>query len=92
MTALHGQVVKIAANSKDYINPLDITMNYSEDDSPLHLKSEFILSLFELIMGRNGIEERNAPLSTRRSVQSISLILPIPRRRKCPSWKTSMII
>lgn len=54
--ALHGQVVKIAANSTDYINPLDINMNYSEDDSPLHLKSEFILSLFELIMGKNGIE------------------------------------
>lgn len=54
--ALHGQVVKIAANSRDYINPLDIHMNYSEDDNPLHLKSEFILSLFELIMGKNGIE------------------------------------
>ena len=56
VNALHGQVVKIAANSRDYINPLDINMNYSEDDSPIHLKSEFILSLFELIMGRNGIE------------------------------------
>lgn len=54
--ALHGQVVKIAANSRDFINPLDINMNYSEDDSPLHLKSEFILSLFELILGKNGIE------------------------------------
>lgn len=56
VNALHGQVVKIAANSRDLINPLDINMNYSEDDSPLHLKSEFILSLFELILGKNGIE------------------------------------
>ena len=55
--ALGGQVIHISPNSKDYINPMDINMNYSEDDNPLGVKSDFILSLCELIMGsRDGIE------------------------------------
>ena len=49
--ALGGQVIHISPNSKDYINPMDINMNYSEDDNPLGVKSDFILSLCELIMG-----------------------------------------
>ena len=57
VNALGGQVVHISATSHDYINPLDINMDYSEDDNPLGVKSDFILSLCELIMGsRNGIE------------------------------------
>ena len=55
--ALGGQVIHISPNSKDYINPMDINMDYSDDDNPLGVKSDFILSLCELIMGsRNGIE------------------------------------
>lgn len=55
--ALGGQVIHISATSHDYINPMDINMDYSEDDNPLGVKSDFILSLCELIMGsRNGIE------------------------------------
>ncbi len=27
-----------------YVNPMDMNLNYSEDDSPLALKSDFILS------------------------------------------------
>ncbi|MCD8248660.1 MAG: ATP-binding protein, partial [Lachnospiraceae bacterium] len=54
---LGGQVIHISATSRDYINPMDINMNYSDDDNPLGVKSDFILSLCELIMGsRNGIE------------------------------------
>lgn len=55
--ALGGQVIHISASSHDYINPMDINMDYSDDDNPLGVKSDFILSLCELIMGsRNGIE------------------------------------
>ena len=50
-------VIHISATSRDYINPMDINMDYSDDDNPLGVKSDFILSLCELIMGaRNGIE------------------------------------
>ncbi|MBR0411732.1 MAG: ATP-binding protein [Eubacterium sp.] len=55
--ALGGQVIHISPTSKDYINPMDINMDYSDDDNPLGVKSDFVLSLCELIMGsRNGIE------------------------------------
>ena len=55
--ALGGQVIHISSTSKDYINPMDINLDYSDDDNPLGFKSDFILSLCELIMGsRNGIE------------------------------------
>jgi type IV secretory pathway VirB4 component len=54
---LHGQVIKISQNSADFVNPMDINANYSEDDSPLALKSDFVLSLCELIVGgKNGLE------------------------------------
>jgi hypothetical protein len=57
VNALGGQVIHISSTSRDYINPMDINLDYSDDDNPLGFKSDFILSLCELIMGsRNGIE------------------------------------
>ena len=54
---LGGQVIDISPTSDQFINPMDITLNYSEDDSPLALKSDFILSLMELIVGgKSGLE------------------------------------
>ena len=46
-----GQVIKISPTSTQYINPMDINMNYSDDDNPLALKADFILSLLELVVG-----------------------------------------
>lgn len=55
-TGFGGEVIHVSAGSKTHINPLDITMDYSDDDDPLLLKSEFILSLCELLVGgRNGL-------------------------------------
>ena len=57
VSRLGGQVVKIAPTSTDYINPMDLNLNYSEDDNPLTLKSDFILSLCELIVGgKEGLQ------------------------------------
>lgn len=54
---LGGQIIHISPSSHDYINPMDINLDYSDDDNPLGFKSDFILSLCELIMGsRSGIE------------------------------------
>lgn len=54
---LDGQVIKISPASKQYINPMDINANYSEDDNPIALKSDFILSLCELIVGgKEGLQ------------------------------------
>ena len=48
---LHGQVIHISPSSTQYINPMDINTNYSEEDNPLALKADFILSLCELVVG-----------------------------------------
>ena len=48
---LGGQVIKISPTSTDFINPMDLNLNYSDDENPLSLKSDFILSLCELIVG-----------------------------------------
>ena len=57
VTALGGQVIHISPTSHDYINPLDINLNYSEEENPLSLKSDFVLSLCELIVGgKQGLE------------------------------------
>ena len=54
---LHGQVIKIAPTSPHYINPMDLNLNYSDDENPLSLKSDFILSLCELIVGgKDGLQ------------------------------------
>ena len=56
--AFDGEVVKISADSIDYINPFDITDGYSDDEAgkqnPIAMKSEFILSMCELIISRNS--------------------------------------
>ena len=54
---LHGQVIKISPTSPHFINPMDLNLNYSDDENPLSLKSDFILSLCELIVGgKDGLQ------------------------------------
>ena len=54
---LHGQVIKLSPTGKGYdgspcyINQMDLNLDYSDNDNPLNLKSDFILSLCELIVG-----------------------------------------
>ena len=54
---LHGQVIKISPTGKGYdgkpcyINPMDLNPDYSDEENPLSLKSDFLLSLCELIVG-----------------------------------------
>ena len=57
VNALRGQVIHISPNSKQYVNPMDINLNYSDDESPVSLKADFVLSLLELIIGsKTGLE------------------------------------
>lgn len=44
-------VIDISPNSTNYINPMDINLDYSDDENPITLKSDFILSLCDLIIG-----------------------------------------
>ena len=46
-----GQIIDISPNSTNYINPMDINLDYSDDENPITLKSDFVLSLCDLIIG-----------------------------------------
>ena len=48
---LHGQVIKISPTSKQYVNPMDLNLDYSDDDNPLSLKVDFILSFCDIVVG-----------------------------------------
>jgi len=55
--ALHGQVVRLATNSKDYLNPMDIQLSHRDDKDALKLKSDFLITLCDLIAGgKDGLE------------------------------------
>ena len=52
-----GQIIKISPSSPQYVNPMDINLNYSEEDNPVALKADFILSLCELVVGgKEGLQ------------------------------------
>ena len=50
-----GEVIKVSAKSQDYLNPLDINMNYGDGDAPLKDKANFIMSMLELVVGGSGL-------------------------------------
>jgi len=80
---LNGQVVKISPTSTDYVNPMDINLNYSEDESPLSLKSDFILSLCELIVGgKEGLQPVEKSIIDRcvRLIYTDYLADPVPEK------------
>lgn len=80
--AFNGQVVRISPTSHD-INPMDINTNYADDDDPLSLKSDFILSLCELVVGgKNGLEPVEKTIIDRcvRLVYQDYLADPVPEK------------
>lgn len=48
---LQGEVIKISPNSKDFINPLDISLEYGEGENPISFKSDFVIDLMGMIAG-----------------------------------------
>ena len=82
---LGGQVIDISPTSDQFINPMDLTPNYSEDDNPLTLKSDFILSLMELIVGgKAGLEPVEKTIVDRCVHMVYREYLQDPRPEKMP--------
>ncbi len=80
-----GQVIKIAPISDQYINPMDINMNYSDDDNPIALKADFILSLCELIVGgKEGLKPVEKTVIDRCIHQIYNRYFEDPRPEKMP--------
>ncbi len=55
VSAMNGSTIYVGPSSKNYINPLDMSKDYSDDESPLVMKSDFILSFCECLVGKQGL-------------------------------------
>ena len=55
MKALHGEVINISSTSNNHINALDLNKDYGDGANPVILKSEFILSLCEQLIGKSNL-------------------------------------
>ena len=49
--ALGGEVIQISATSDTHINALDMDRSYGDERNPIVSKSEFVLSLYEQLVG-----------------------------------------
>lgn len=47
---LSGQIIRLAPDSGDYINPLDVDLSVDTGENPLLMKADFIMSFCELIL------------------------------------------
>ena len=82
---LNGQVIKISPTSTQFINPMDINSNYSEEDNPIALKSDFILSLCELVVGgKEGLQPVEKTVIDRCVHQIYQEYFQDPRPEKMP--------
>lgn len=55
VNALGGEVIKISATSDNHINAMDMNSEYGDGTNPVILKSEFILSLCEQLIGSGNL-------------------------------------
>ena len=54
---LDGQVIKISPTSRQYVNPMDLNLDYSDDENPLSLKVDFLLSFCDIVVGsKDGLQ------------------------------------
>ena len=63
--ALGGEVIRISAASDTHLNAMDMDRSYGDERNPLIEKSEFILSLFEQLMGAGNVSAREKSILDR---------------------------
>ena len=63
--ALGGQVVKVSATSDNHLNAMDMDAAYGNEKNPLIEKSEFILSVFEQLVGAGNLSAKEKSILDR---------------------------
>ena len=63
--ALGGEVIRVSASSATHINAMDMDKAYGDERNPLIEKSEFVLSLFEQLVGDAGVSAREKSILDR---------------------------
>ena len=66
---LGGQVIEISATSPNHINAMDMEQGYGDGENPVVLKSEFLLSLCEQLMGAGQLSAREKSIIDRCAAQ-----------------------
>lgn len=85
--AYDGQVVEISSSSNEHINPMDITEDYADNDSPLVLKSQFLQMFCELIIGGGGISAAERTYIDRAARLTYSKFFNNPQKMLMPNLK-----
>ena len=87
-TALNGEVVYISAGSPHHLNPFDISDNYADDADPLSLKSEFILTICELLIGGvNGLSGEQRSIISRCTKTVYAKYFSNPKKYPVPTMR-----
>ena len=63
--AMNGEVIKISAGSRNHINAMDLSREYGGDENPIILKSEFLLSLIEQLVGTGKLNAKEKSIIDR---------------------------
>ena len=63
--AMGGEIIHISATSENHINAMDINRDYGDGANPIILKSEFVLSLCEQLIGRHNLGAKQKSLIDR---------------------------
>ncbi|KJS10772.1 MAG: TraE family protein [Peptococcaceae bacterium BRH_c8a] len=63
--AMGGEIIHISATSKNHINAMDMSKDYGDGANPVILKSEFVLSLCEQLIGRQNLGAKQKSLIDR---------------------------
>ena len=82
---LDGQVIKISPTSKQYVNPMDLNLDYSDDENPLSLKVDFLLSFCDIVVGsKDGLQPVEKTVIDRCVRQVYQKYLADPRPENMP--------
>ncbi|OKZ67425.1 MAG: TraE family protein [Clostridiales bacterium 52_15] len=63
--ALGGEVIRVSASSDTHLNAMDMDKAYGDERNPLIEKSEFILSLFEQLVGAGNVSAKEKSILDR---------------------------
>jgi type IV secretory pathway VirB4 component len=63
--AMGGEIIHISATSKNHINAMDMNREYGDGTNPIILKSEFVLSLCEQLIGGHNLGAKQKSLIDR---------------------------
>ena len=62
---LGGEVINISATSRNHINAMDMEQGYGDGENPVVLKSEFLLSLCEQLIGSGKLSAKEKSIIDR---------------------------